>query len=154
MNPLLSIIIPMYNAERYIVRCIESLRELKILKEVIVVDDGSSDGSYDIARKFASNGEIKLFHQENKGVSEARNLGLDRCSGDVVVFVDSDDFIIGEGFQSMYNNFTLSKAEMAITVKWLEGYGKEMNVSQILCTQTHSHHWCFAICSRSRFLIE
>lgn len=56
MNPLLSIIIPMYNAERYIVRCIESLRELKILKEVIVVDDGSSDVSYDIARKFASNG--------------------------------------------------------------------------------------------------
>ena len=170
MKALLSIIIPMYNSERYIVRCFESLRRLKIRKEVIVVDDGSSDGSYDIARKFASNGEIKLFHQENKGVSEARNLGLDRCSGDVVVFVDSDDFIIGEGFQSMYNNFTLSKAEMAMggvkikfadqhiegwhTVKWLEGYGKEMTVSQILCTQTHSHHWCFAICSRSRFLIE
>ena len=101
MKALLSIIIPMYNSERYIVRCIESLRRLKIQKEVIVVDDGSSDGSYDIARKFASNGEIKLFHQENKGVSEARNLGLDRCSGDVVVFVDSDDFIIGEGFQLM-----------------------------------------------------
>ena len=114
MKALLSIIIPMYNSERYIVRCIESLRRLKIRKEVIVVDDGSSDGSYDIARKFASNGEIKLFHQENKGVSEARNLGLDRCSGDVVVFVDSDDFIIGEGFQSMYNNFTLSKAEMVM----------------------------------------
>lgn len=114
MKALLSIIIPMYNSERYIVRCIESLRRLKIRKEVIVVDDGSSDGSYDIARNFASNGEIKLFHQENKGVSEARNLGLDRCSGDVVVFVDSDDFIIGEGFLSMYNNFTLSKAEMVM----------------------------------------
>lgn len=114
MKALLSIIIPMYNSERYIVRCIESLRRLKIRKEVIVVDDGSSDGSYDIARKFASNGEIKLLHYENKGVSEARNLGLERCSGDVVVFVDSDDFIISEGFQSMYNNFTLSKAEMAM----------------------------------------
>ena len=63
MKALLSIIIPMYNSERYIVRCIESLRRLKIQKEVIVVDDGSSDGSYDIARKFASNGEIKLFRQ-------------------------------------------------------------------------------------------
>lgn len=114
MKALLSIIIPMYNSDRYIVRCIESLRGLKIRKEVIVVDDGSSDGSYDIARKFASNGEIKLFYTENKGVSEARNLGLDRCSGDVVVFVDSDDFIIGEGFLSMYNNFTLSKAEMVM----------------------------------------
>lgn len=114
MKALLSIIIPMYNSERYIVRCIESLRRLKIRKEVIVVDDGSSDGSYDIARKFASNGEIKLFLKKNKGVSEARNLGLDRCSGDVVVFVDSDDFIIGEGFLSMYNNFTLSKAEMVM----------------------------------------
>lgn len=114
MKPLLSIIIPMYNSERYIGRCIESLRGLKIRKEVIVVDDGSSDGSYDIARKFVSNGEIKLFYQENKGVSEARNLGLDRCSGEVVVFVDSDDFIIGDGFQSIYNNFTLSKAEMVM----------------------------------------
>ncbi len=114
MEPLLSIIIPMYNSERYIGRCIESLRGLHVRKEVIVVDDGSTDRSCDIARKYVSNGEIKFFHQENHGVSAARNLGLDKCSGDVVAFVDSDDFIISDCFQSMYNNFTSSEAEMAM----------------------------------------
>lgn len=96
----LSVIIPVYNAEAYLEKCVESVMAFPCEKEVILVDDGSRDHSSEICDQFQVSSfkfqfsypsEIKVIHQENKGVSAARNAGLDVATGDFVWFVDSDD---------------------------------------------------------------
>lgn len=91
----LSVIIPVYNAEAYLEKCVESVMAFPCEKEVILVDDGSKDHSSEIIDRLAiSDGRLKVIHQENKGVSAARNAGLDVATGDFVWFVDSDDLAI------------------------------------------------------------
>lgn len=93
--PLISIIVPFYNAEDTIGACLRSILSQSYKNyEVILVNDGSTDSSGKICREFASkNEEIKIIEQKNKGVSEARNNGIKKSSGDWVLFVDSDDTI-------------------------------------------------------------
>lgn len=90
-----SVIIPMYNAEPYIMQCLESvLRQTYQCLEILIVDDGSTDRSLDICREFSSNDRrIKLLSQERKGVSSARNRGMEEASGKYIFFLDSDDVI-------------------------------------------------------------
>ena len=84
----LSVIIPVYNAEAYLEKCVESVLAFPMEKEVILVNDGSRDRSPRICDQFQSSyhSEIKLIHQENKGVSAARNAGLEIATGDYVWF--------------------------------------------------------------------
>ena len=94
-QPLISIIVPAYNAEKTIRRCIESICATNYNnKEIIVVNDGSKDGTLDIlndlARRFI---QLIIIDKENGGVSSARNAGLDKATGEFVVFVDSDDYV-------------------------------------------------------------
>ncbi|MFI3296359.1 MAG: glycosyltransferase family 2 protein [bacterium] len=98
-NPLISIIIPIYNSELYLERCLKSVLSQSFSSyEVILVDDGSTDSSLDICNLFAAkDSRIKVLHQENKGVSSARNLGLEAAKGDWIAFVDSDD-AVKEGY--------------------------------------------------------
>lgn len=93
IETLVSVIIPLYNSERYIQRTMESLLEQTYKNiEIIVVDDGSTDGSAQIVQDLARKSErIKYFYQDNSGVSEARNFGIDRASGEFVAFIDADD---------------------------------------------------------------
>lgn len=90
-----SIIIPFYNAENSIDRCLQSILEQTLPDfEVILIDDGSVDNSNNICRCFAEKDtRFKIFNQQNQGPSVARNRGLDSASGKYVVFIDSDDFI-------------------------------------------------------------
>lgn len=90
-----SIIIPVYNVEKYISRCIESvLNQTYTNFELILVDDGSPDKSGEICEEYAkTDPRIKVIHKPNGGVSSARNAGLDAASGEYIAFVDSDDFI-------------------------------------------------------------
>lgn len=83
-----SVIIPMYNAEPYIMQCLESvLRQTYQCLEILIVDDGSTDRSLDICREFSSNDRrIKLLSQERKGVSSARNRGMEEASGKYIFF--------------------------------------------------------------------
>lgn len=94
---LVSIIVPVYKAEQYIHRCIDSVLHQSYKNiEVILIDDGTPlpDKSAQICDEYAKkDNRIKVIHQENKGVSVARNVGLDNCSGQYVYFLDSDDFI-------------------------------------------------------------
>lgn len=95
MENLISVIVPVYNAELYLAECIESLiRQTYQNIEIILVDDGSSDHSYEICERYAmQNSCIKLIHQKNAGSTNARKNGLLNAAGDYVVFVDSDDWI-------------------------------------------------------------
>ena len=91
----ISIIIPVYNAGSYISSCLKSVIEQSYTNwEVILIDDGSTDNSKEIYEKIASkNNKVKVFRQNNKGVSSARNLGLEKANGDYIVFLDADDWI-------------------------------------------------------------
>mgnify|MGYP003302353025 CR=1 FL=1 len=94
-NPLISVIVPVYNVEKYLDRCIESIvnQTYKNL-EIILIDDGSTDNSPQICDELEKKDKrIKVIHKENSGVSSARNVGLDNAKGDYIGFVDSDDFI-------------------------------------------------------------
>lgn len=93
----LSIVIPVYNTEKYLEKCLASCVNQEVEKadyEIVVVDDGTKDNAMAIALRYQENyPNIKIFSQENAGLSAARNMGLSHCSGDYVWFVDSDDYI-------------------------------------------------------------
>ena len=93
--PKISIIVPVYNVEKYIERCLNSLvnQTMKDI-EIIVVNDGTLDNSMDICERFAVlDDRIKLFNKENEGLGLARNYGLERATGEFICFVDSDDYV-------------------------------------------------------------
>ena len=93
MNDVISVIIPIYNREKYLDKCIQSVLDQKdVMTEIILVDDGSSDSSLDICNRYAAEHDnIVVLHYDNHGVSYARNRGLDVATGDYVMFLDSDD---------------------------------------------------------------
>ncbi|RID95082.1 glycosyltransferase family 2 protein [Dialister pneumosintes] len=94
-KPLISVIVPVYKVEKHIHRCIESvLKQTYANWELILVDDGSPDSCGRICDAYAARYDnILVIHQENQGLSAARNAGLDRAGGEWVYFLDSDDFI-------------------------------------------------------------
>ena len=93
--PKVSFIVPVYNAGKYLHRCIDSLMQQSFTDfEVLLVDDGSSDDSGKICNDYAAKDErVKVFRKVNGGVSSARNLGLDNASGEYISFVDADDYL-------------------------------------------------------------
>lgn len=93
-NPLVSIIIPVYNVERYLDRCIQSLLQQEYENiEILLIDDGSKDQSGKICDSYIDDKRVNVFHQINKGLSEARNKGLDIAKGEYIAFVDGDDYV-------------------------------------------------------------
>ena len=95
MSDLISIIVPIYNVEKYLQECIESLLKQTYKNiEIILVDDGSPDNCPQICDEFLKKDKrIKVFHKVNGGLSDARNYGLERATGNYICFVDSDDFV-------------------------------------------------------------
>ena len=100
-KPLVSIIIPVFNVEKYVSQCVKSIQNQTYINlEIILINDGSTDCSEDICKKYAQDDKrIVLLNQKNGGQSKARNKGLDFCHGEYILFVDADDYIskfIGE----------------------------------------------------------
>lgn len=95
LQKLVSIVLPVYNCEKYLPRCIESiLAQTYSDFELIIIDDGSEDGSREIEERFmAQDARIYCYFQENQGVSSARNLGMEKAKGDYFTFIDADDYI-------------------------------------------------------------
>lgn len=124
--PLVSIIVPAYNVEQYIAVCLNSLLEQTYSNiEIIVINDGSTDNTFNILQEFQSkDSRILLYNQENKGLSETRNIGIQYASGEYVCFLDSDDWVDKE---------TIEKAVEAIQDKdvVLWGYIKEFETSSL-----------------------
>lgn len=102
---IISIIVPVYNAGKYIQKCLDSiLTQTYTFWEAILVDDGSTDNSGDICDEYANRHKnITVIHKKNEGVSVARNCGIDNANGEWIVFIDSDDFVSNEYISSLYN---------------------------------------------------
>lgn len=93
MNPRISVIIPVYNVEKYIEICVNSLLEQTFQDfEIILIDDGSTDKSGEICDSF-SDERIRIFHQKNSGLSLSRNVGIDNAYGEYITYIDSDDIV-------------------------------------------------------------
>ena len=105
MDYKISIIIPIYNTEAYLPRCIDSILSQSFTDyELILINDGSIDNSGSICDKYAQqDNRIKVFHQKNGGLSSARNTGLDHAQGEWIYFVDSDDELKPDGLQTLVN---------------------------------------------------
>ena len=104
-NKIVSIIIPVYNSEKAIRRCLDSiLAQTMTDYECLLIDDGSTDSSGRICDEYAAkDNRFRVFHKENGGVSSARNVGLDNAKGDWITFVDSDDSVEESFLESLYN---------------------------------------------------
>ena len=113
----LSIIVPVYNIGSYLSECVNSLlRQTYTNTEIILVDDGSSDNSGVLCDKFASeNQSIKVIHQENKGLPQARNAGLKIATGDYIGFIDSDDYISKDMYKTMIDRLENTQSDMAVS---------------------------------------
>ena len=113
---MISVIVPIYNAEKYLSKCLDSIinQEFKDI-EILCVDDGSTDSSFNIALEYQNkDSRIKLFKQSNKGPGAARNTGLDNASGDYVLFIDADDEITTGALSVFYNEINSSKSDVVI----------------------------------------
>lgn len=111
---LVSVIIPVYNVEKYLERCVNSILLQTYQKlEVILVDDGSTDASSNLCDTIANkDSRIKVFHLKNGGVSQARNFGMMRMQGEYCMFVDADDYINNDYVETLYNDITKYDADI------------------------------------------
>jgi len=117
MSDLISIIVPVYNTEDHLNRCIESLIGQTYTNiEIILVDDGSTDTSPNICDNYKINdNRVKVIHQNNKGASSARNIGIRIASGKYITFVDSDDFVENYHIDSLVRGINDFDADFVIT---------------------------------------
>lgn len=114
--PAISIIIPIYNVEKYLSRCLSSIEKQTFRNfEVIMVDDGSTDSSPKIAKDFAKrDGRFRFFSQENLGASKTRNFAMKKAVGEYIAFVDSDDYISYRFLAVLYSAIRKSDADIAM----------------------------------------
>ncbi len=116
MNIKISCVIPLYNSEKYIERCLDSVLQQTFKDfEVIIVNDGSTDKSFEIASKYIGlDPRIKIISQENQGLSISRNNGTKIAKGDYIFYLDSDDEITKDAFSSVYNRMMENKVDILI----------------------------------------
>lgn len=119
---LISVIVPVYNVEKYLDRCLLSIiRQTYSNLEIILVDDGSTDKSGSMCEMYAKTDKrIRVIHQKNQGQSVARNTGLDVCTGKVISFIDSDDFIC-EGFYERLMTLMYENDADIVQCDWIRG---------------------------------
>lgn len=115
-KPVISIIIPVYNTSIYLEKCLNSIHNQSFKDyEVICIDDGSSDNSLDILKKYEKIlKNCKVISGQNKGVASVRNKGLEHACGEYIVFIDSDDFIEKDYLEKLYNESCKSNADVVI----------------------------------------
>lgn len=132
----LSIIIPIYNVESYLRECLESVYAVNLLKEVILVNDGSTDHSLQIAEEFAEKypEETILISQENRGLSAARNTGLEKAKGEYIYFIDSDDFLDSKAFEDFF--YKIKGTDLDI----INGSGFRYEDGEFTDPITHNEH--------------
>ncbi len=146
---LISIIVPVYNVEKYLHECVDSiLNQTYTNYEIILVDDGSTDSSGKICDEYAANKKVAVIHQKNKGLSAARNAGYDASNGEYVYFLDSDDYIVPEALEVLYKNASQNNSEVVFfdAVSFADG---DFKVSQ-----NYVRHNSYEKCSGPEMLEE
>ena len=123
----LSIVIPLYNGKQYIKETVDVLLKIECKKEIIIIDDGSTDGGYEYCRKlWGDNSDIKLFSKQNSGIVDTRNFGLKNSSGQYLLFSDQDDVAYPEVIDDAINNARNKRLDGVLwsTVRLLENNQK------------------------------
>ena len=111
----ISVVVPVFNVSSLIVRCIDSLINQSYLNiEIIIVNDGSTDDSYEYIKQYLHYPQIKYIYQKNQGLGQARNVGMQNSTGDYISFVDSDDWVDLDLYQIMIQEMEKSKADIAL----------------------------------------
>ena len=115
MSEKVSVIIPAYNAEKYLKECVDSvLKQTHKDVELIIINDGSKDGTKDILDEYASmHSNIQVVHTENGGVSRARNIGLEHAHGEYIMFLDSDDLLVSNAIEILLSDLKDNAADVA-----------------------------------------
>lgn len=115
-TPAISIVIPVYNAEKYLKECLDSVinQTMKNI-EIICIDDGSVDGSLNILKKYAKQDlRIRIYDQKNSGVSAARNVGIQAAQGECIIFIDSDDYVDLSMMEILWKNYQKHQADIIV----------------------------------------
>ena len=117
MNDLITIVVPIYNVEKYIDNCIQTIINQTYKKlQIILVDDGSTDNCPKICDKYkAQDDRIEVIHKKNGGLSDARNAGIEKAKGKFVCFIDSDDFISYEYIEKLYKLIIKNNADISVS---------------------------------------
>ena len=112
---LISVIVPVYNVEKYLEKCIDSIINQTYQNlEIILVDDGSTDGSGKICDEYSrKDNRIKVIHKENGGLSDARNIGIKNANGGLIGFIDSDDYITENMFEVLQKDLRKYNADIS-----------------------------------------
>ena len=133
-----SVVIPVYNAEKYLRICVESLLSQTYSKlEIILIDDGSNDSSPEICDELAgSDIRVRIFHKKNGGVSSARNLGIDNASGNYIMFVDADDWLDNNAIELMVETINKNKTDACVC----DRYYKDDNVQLVNIPQVNDNY--------------
>lgn len=122
MNSKISVIIPVYNTERYLARCLESIINQSLREiEIIIVNDGSPDNSQQIIEQFAQrDGRIIVINQPNGGLSKARNTGLSIAQGEYILHIDSDDWVEDNYLSDMYSIAKAENLDIVVSDIWID----------------------------------
>lgn len=152
-RPLISIIIPVYNAERYIRRCIESVLSQTYKEiQVILINDGSTDNTLSILEEYSrSDSRIQLINKDNSGVSKTRNIGIDISDGEYIGFVDADDYLEPEMYEKLYNAIKKTAADVACCGYYqdFDTYKYEISVDDSLLADNKTY---YELCGTSNIL--
>lgn len=123
-QPKISVIVPVYNVEKYLRRCVDSILSQTFTDfELLLIDDGSTDASGSICDEYAlKDNRVLVFHKDNEGISRTRQYGFDLCSGSYVQFIDSDDWVEKTMLSDMYNKVTFENSDIVACNFYMEQF--------------------------------
>ena len=132
---LISVVIPVYNVENYINKCLDSVIKSKYKNlQIICVNDGSTDGSLELLKNYKSKDtRVEVYSKTNGGLSDARNYGIKYAKGKYITFIDSDDYVTDDYFESLYNNLIKEDADISICGNYRDELGniKTANLNNV-----------------------
>lgn len=136
----ISICISVYNSERHLKKCLNSISNQTLKKEleIILVDDGSTDSSYEMMLDFQKQhpDQVKLIKQKNKGLAQGRQTGINHASGEYLAFLDTDDYFVNDALEKMYNNAVIQNADIVECVTSKDGQLINSNYSGLHNTKS------------------
>lgn len=136
MEQKVSIVVPVYNVEKYLKRCVDSLIGQSYPNiEVLLVDDGSKDSSLSICKEYElKDSRIRVFHKENEGLGLTRNFGIEKATGEYITFVDSDDYLTPDAIAVMLKPATATDADVVIANMFYKDEEMKVAVAEHLYT--------------------